>query len=208
MPLKEKNDQYQDIWQKYVEGDDNALSSIYYEFFDILLNFGIKYSADRSLVEDCIQNLFVDLLKNRKKQKPVQNIRFFLMKALRNQMAYEHRKTKKLLPVEEPDQMDFRISYSIENSLIASETDEMQSKFLKMVTDTLTTRQKEALYLKFNCGFEYLQISEIMQISVESARTIVYRTIKSIKDTFDIDGHSNLIFFNLFRSSLRGSMRT
>ena len=196
-----KIDPYQNIWQNFIDGDDDALSSIYFEFFDMLLNFGMKYSSDRFLVEDCIQNLFVDLLKNRQTQKKVHNIRFYLIKALRNQIAYEQRKIKKIVPVDNPDETDFRISYSIENSLISNETDEMQSRFLKMVMEGLTARQKEALYLKFNCGFDYAQISELMQINIESVRTMVYRTLKSIKEIFDTDGYSNLIFFSLFRFS-------
>jgi RNA polymerase sigma factor (sigma-70 family) len=200
MSDNEKIDLYQNIWEKFVGGDEGALSSIYFEFFDMLLNFGMKYSSDRFLVEDCIQNLFVDLLKNRQKQKPVTNIRFYLLKALRNQMASEQRKTKKMWPVEEQGEANFRISYSVENSLIENEKDELRSRFLKLVMEGLTLRQKEALYLKFNCGFNYSQISEVMQISVESARTMVYRTLKSIKETFGADNHSNLIFFSFFRS--------
>ena len=95
MPNNDKIDLYRNIWQKFMEGDDDALSSIYFEFFDMLLNFGMKYSSDRFLVEDCIQNLFVYLLKNRPYQKPVINLRFYLTKALRNQMLNEQRKTKK-----------------------------------------------------------------------------------------------------------------
>ncbi len=195
-------DPYQRIWQNFIDGDDEAFSSIYFEFFDVLLNFGLKYSADRFLVEDCIQNLFIDLLKNRQKQKPVNNIRFYLTKALRNQMAYEHRKTKRLLLVDDPNESDFRITYSIENSLISGETDAMKARFLKMVTENLTARQKEAIYLKFNCGFDYAQISELMQISIESVRTMIYRTLKSIKEVFDAENYSNLILFSFFRSSV------
>lgn len=206
MSENQKTDQYQTIWKKFTEGDDQALSSLYFDFFDMLLNFGMRYSSDRFLVEDCIQNLFVDLLKNRYKQKPVQNIRFYLFKGLRNQIAYEKRRNRKLVPVETPVETDFRITYSVENWLIANESDDIQAKFLKMVTESLTARQKEALYLKFNCGFDYIQISELMQISVESVRTMVYRTLKSIKDTFGSDVHTNLLFFSVFRSSGRMSV--
>lgn len=202
----DKIDVYQDVWLKFTEGDDDALSSIYFEFFDLLLNFGMKYSSDRFLVEDCIQNLFVDLLKNRHQQKTVHNLRFYLTKALRNQMLYENRKTKNQIPVEEQTETEFTITYSIENSLIAMETDEMHLRFLKIIMEDLTARQKEALYLKFNCGFDYKQISELMQISVESARTMVYRTLKSIKETFGDEAHSALIFLNIFRSFLNSSM--
>ncbi len=200
MSDNEKDDLLQNIWKMFLQGDDKALSSIYFEFFDMLLNFGMKYSSDRSFVEDCIQNLFVDLLKNRQKQRVIENIRFYLLKSLRNQMASEKRKTKKMIPIDDTSKADFRISYSVENSLIACETDEMRSRFLQMVFKDLTARQKEALYLKFNCGFDYIQISELMQISVESTRTMVYRTLKTIKETFDTGYYSNLILFSFFIS--------
>ncbi len=113
---------------------------------------------------------------------------------------------KKILTVDCPEKMDFRISYSVEKSMIASETDDMRSRFLKMAMESLTTRQKEALYLKFNCGFDYIQISELMQISVESARTMVYRSLKSIKETFGTANHFNLILFGFFRRLLNQSL--
>lgn len=200
MPTKEHNDQYILIWEKFLDGDDKAISSIYFDFFDLLLNFGIKYHSDRYLVEDCIQNVFVDLLKNRSKQKPIQNIKFYLIKALKNQIAYERRKTKKLSSMEIPEEQYFRINYSVEHSLIVNEKDEMQTKFLKLVKESLTERQKEALYLKFNCGFDYPQISELMEISVDSARTLVYRTLKTIKKTFGNTENSNLILWSMFRT--------
>ena len=106
------------------------------------------------------------------------------------------------MAVDENRETDFTITYSVENTLIASETDEIRFRFLKMVMEDLTERQKEAIYLKFNCGFDYIQISELMEISVESARTIIYRTLKSIKETFGTETHSNLIFFSIFRSFL------
>lgn len=191
-----------ELWRRFTEGDNEALSSIYFESFDMLLNFGMKYSSDRSFIEDCIQNLFIDLLKKRHRQKEVLDVKFYLLKALRNQMLYSQRKTKRLtlMPETEISRMDFRITYAIENDLILKDVNEMRAKFLKMVTETLTLRQKEALYLKFNCGLNYIEISELMQISVESARTIIYRTLKTLKNTFGKEDYYNLIFFILHRS--------
>uniref|UniRef100_UPI0032163938 RNA polymerase sigma factor n=1 Tax=uncultured Draconibacterium sp. TaxID=1573823 RepID=UPI0032163938 len=191
----------QEIWRKFVEGDKEALATLYFQYFDVLLNFGMKYSANRFLVEDSIQNIFVDLLKKQPELVPVENIRFYLIKALRNQISYDQRKNKKLTVIAEPSEMDFRITYATENALISKDRDEIQAKFLKMVTETLTDRQKEALYLKFNCGFDYVEIAEIMQISVESARTIIYRTLKTIKKTFGNNKYSSVIFW-VFKSVL------
>ncbi|MGE4587683.1 MAG: RNA polymerase sigma factor [Mangrovibacterium sp.] len=193
-----QTDQYQANWARFLGGDTEALASIYFDFFDLLLNFGLKYSPDRFLVEDCIQNLFTDILKNRKKQKPLVNLKFYLLKALRNQIATARRNSRKEFPSGKNRETEFSITYSFERSLIARETKEMRRRFLNLVREQLTNRQQEALYLKFTCGFDYSQISELMSISVESARTLIYRTLKSIRESFEEDDKlSGLIFFSL-----------
>lgn len=200
MPRKEDNNHYKKNWDKFLDGDNKALELIYFDFFDLLFNFGIKYSRDHSIIEDCIQNIFVDLLNNRHKLKHVNSVKYYLLKAMKNQIAYERRKTKNLFHMEKPEEQDFRINYSVEQALIANEKDEMQTKFLKLVKENLTDRQKEALYLKFTCGFDYPEISKMMDISVESARTMIYRTIKSIKKTFGNSENSNLLMWFLFQA--------
>ncbi|RIH65477.1 sigma-70 family RNA polymerase sigma factor [Mariniphaga sediminis] len=195
-----KNDSYKDIWQKFIDGDREALSALYFDFFDVLLNFGMKYSSDRYLVEDCIQNIFVDLIRNKGNGKQINNIKFFLLKSIKNQILYQQRKTQKLIPVAESGTINFNITYSIEHTVISKDTEETRDRFLNMVKENLTNKQKEALYLRFNCGFEYAQISELMNISVESCRTLLYRTIKSLKEKFGNSEYSNLVFFMLMRS--------
>jgi len=186
------------FWDRFISGDDNALSVIYLEIYDKLLNFGLKFSAEQTLVEDSIQNLFIDLLKNRKKLKEIINIDFYLMKSLRNQIRKEQSKRQRLhitdtIPVN-PDN-PFFITYSIENKVIEEDTEKMKSEFIDFIKKTLTHHQKEALYLRYNCGFEYKQVAEMLEIDVASARTMVYRSIKAIKEKFDLEEKKEFLFF-------------
>ncbi len=188
------NNKYQILWEKYFEGDEKHLSVLYYEIFDTLLNFGLKYNSNRQLVEDCLQNIFVDILNNKRKYKAIKNISFFLMKALRNQISNEQRKVKKLISVPEYNELEFNISYAIESSIIEIESEEIKNKFIQIVKNELSDRQKEAIYLKFNCGLDYSQIAELMNISVDSSRTLIYRSIKLLKETFATKNYFHLIF--------------
>jgi len=196
------------IWKRFLEGSNEALSVIYFDHFDLLLNFGLKYVRDRLLIEDCIQNLFVDLMKNRGNLDAVQNVKFYLFKGLRNKILNELRAQKKQIIIDKLDELDFQISYSIEKSIIDTERDEMQQKFLEMVTQTLTSKQKEVLYLRFNCGFDYNQIAEVMNVNIDSVRTLSYRTFKQIKQTFGEYISTNLLllhFQNMSKYSLSAS---
>ncbi len=68
------------MWDNFrLDGSQEALSLIYYEHFDYLYDFAIKYTPDHTLIEDCIQNVFGYILKKRKKLNPVSNLRFYLL---------------------------------------------------------------------------------------------------------------------------------
>ncbi|MEL7588217.1 MAG: sigma-70 family RNA polymerase sigma factor [Prolixibacteraceae bacterium] len=177
-------DKYELVLKRFIEGDNNILSVIYFDFIDVLLNFGLKYTADQGLVEDCIHNLFIDLLKNRKKLGAVANIKFYLFKSLFYQIQKERLKTKDLPTDRMPSDSPFLISYSVEKSIISDEINQSREKMLALLLTKLTPKQRELLYLKYNCGFSYIQISEILQIDVSSARKMVYRTLKSLRENF------------------------
>jgi len=196
-------DNHQFIWKRFVDGDNDALSMIYFDYFDMLLNFGIKYVSDKLLVEDCIQNLFVDLMRNREKLGDVRSIRFYLFKALRNKISNEIRRKNRWRTVSGIEESEFQISYTIENKLIDRERDEIQAKLIELISKTLTGKQKEALYLKFNCGFDYVQIAEVMDIHTDSARTLIYRTFKQIKQTFGDTIANEMILLHFFRMTTR-----
>ena len=192
-------EKYRDIWQNFLEGDDNALSLIYCDFFDFLLAFGLKYSVDRYLVEDCIQNLFVGMLKKRGEQTSVQNVRFYLLRGLKNQIAYEKRKNKNLVFKNDAGKTDLGINDPVESLIIDHEKDKLQIAFLKKVFESLTDRQREVLYLKYTCSLDYIQIADMMDISVESVRTLIYRTLKSLNETFGTDELGSMILCFLMR---------
>lgn len=190
---------YQTVWQSFVEGNNDALSVIYFDFFDVLLGFGMKYTSDRCLVEDCIQNLFVGLLKTRSQQCEIRNIKLFLLKGLKNQLAYEKRRTKNLLVKENAEENDFRISNSIETLIIDNENTKLQKDFLKKVEESLSNKQREALYLKYVCELSYVEIAGFMNVKVESVRTLIYRTLKTLSSTFGNDQHASVILWSLSR---------
>lgn len=196
-------DKYVDLLKKLVVGDDNAMSVIYFDFFDDLLNFGLKYTVDQGLVEDCIHDLFVDLLKNRKKLAAVDNIRFYLLKSLRYLIHREQEKVKKL--TNEPIIRDspFLITYSVEKSIISSETEEYRNMLLKWLLKKLTPKQREVLYLKFNCGYSYEQLADFLNIDIPSVRKVVYRSLKSIRESFNGSVNSDILFFCVIHPSFK-----
>jgi len=54
-----------ELWVKFKSGDKTALKTIYYKYYMMLYRFGLKKSSNSELVEDCLQDLFLKIWKNR-----------------------------------------------------------------------------------------------------------------------------------------------
>src|SRR5690554_146263 len=76
-------------WKQLKEGDRHALEKLYVKFARTLFQYGMAVHADRSLVKDCIQELFIDLWKYRQNLKDTDNVKIYLCRSLSNKMFRE-----------------------------------------------------------------------------------------------------------------------
>jgi RNA polymerase sigma factor (sigma-70 family) len=95
---------------------------------------------------------------------------------------------------------EFKVQYSFQDSLINQEiTIEILDK-LRRAIQNLTSGQKEVIYLRFEEGLSYQEISRIMEISVESVRKQVFRAISSLRNIL-----ISTNFYNFFTIILKKS---
>src|SRR5690606_34399511 len=155
------------IWEGVRNGNQNALGELYTLFVDSLFSYGVSQTNDREFVMDCIHDLFLDLYKYRKGLSNTDNIKYYLIKSLKRKIIQKY-KTKvipfsKLFPDTHPeDRYDFIESH--EEVLIHNEFLNEKDKKLNDALDTLTTKQRRGLFLKFTQQRTYKDISEIMGI--------------------------------------------
>src|SRR3989337_3604546 len=77
-----KND-FDNDWYAFKAGDKEAFSRIYHQHVNALLKYGYKIHKNRSLVEDCVQDLFIELWKTRTNLSDTTSIKFYLFQAVR-----------------------------------------------------------------------------------------------------------------------------
>ncbi len=95
---------------------------------------------------------------------------------------------------------DDALVFSHEDHLISIETEILDHKILHDAMKTLSNRQREGLSLKFEHNHTYPEIAEIMGISIESARTMIYRALKDLRKCIENNGLSIQLLFFLSRS--------
>lgn len=178
-----------ELWFSFKKGDNSAVSFIYREYFPVLYRYGLKFSVDTFLIEDTIQDLFTELIKNRETLGDTDNILFYLLKSFRRKLVRKMENANRYdFTGEMTDEYPFEVVWSAEQELIVEEESKQRSSLLLKALSELTPRQKEAVYLRFTKELDYAVIAEIMDISIEACRNLISKAISNMKKQIDEKG--------------------
>lgn len=174
--------EHEKLWDKFIGGDKTALSLIFRSFFDELYHYGLKITHHSEVVDDSLQDLFFKLWKNRNNLRQVQYPKAYLYKALRRHILGNLENKRNLVNFEDPPEELFDIEFSHEDFLINEQLDTETRAKLIHALNTLSQRQKEAIYLRYfkNLGFE--TIADIMSMNVQSVRNSIQRGLSALRE--------------------------
>jgi len=188
-------------WNHFInDGDLDALSGIYYHYFDLLFTYGMKHSIEKQAVEDAIQDVFMNLIKFRKSIGNVKNLPGYLVSAFRRQLFLDQNKHKRTILSVKPPEVQFEYFRTQEEDIPEHEIQEKLYLTIKQCIGKLTDKQQEIIYLRFECGVPYEEIAEMLHISVESCYKSVHRSIKSVRCEAEKilgNGHNLILCFLL-----------
>jgi DNA-directed RNA polymerase specialized sigma24 family protein len=86
------------------------------------------------------------------------------------------------------------IVYSIEDEWIKKDELTHKEEIVRKGLAELSPKQREILYYRFTCDFEYDQICEVMSMKYDSARKMVFRALKTLREHLT---ETNFTFFLL-----------
>src|ERR1035437_1354307 len=134
-------------WANFKNGDNDTLSMIYTENSKKLYQYGLKLTPNRSIIEDAIQDLFSDLVRNRRKLGDTNNIQFYLIRSFKRKLLRQLQKEKRYNLNDTDEEYIFDITYSIEHDIIIEEKSNHKVYLLHKAIMSLSPRQKEVIYL-------------------------------------------------------------
>jgi len=170
------------LWQNFLQGSKEAMSAIFLHFHDDLYRYGLKLSGDENLVKDCLQNLFLRLWKNRTNLKPVESLKPYLFKSFRNHILDSLELQKPIESIENDFEHPFEIAYSPEDFLIQQQGSEKNRLKVIDALNNLSTRQREAIYLRYFEELDFESIARVMDMNIQSVRNILHRGMQSLRD--------------------------
>jgi len=170
------------IWNRFLEGSDSAFEIIYERHIKILANYGRRMHKDDELVKDAIQDMFVDVWKNRGNLGPTDSIKFYLLKAFRRNLIRKIKASKRFVSengIYNAFDGFFEISHDF--AIIKTEIEKETLDQLNQIINALPDRQKEAIFLRFYGGLNYHEISETMGINQQSAHNMVFKALSELR---------------------------
>ena len=171
--------------QKFISGDNSAIDSIYRKYYQDLFLYGQRFGAEDYIIEETIQDLFLNFFKYKKSLKKIKVLRPYVFRSFRNLLLSKLKEINDFVLINENETEDNEI-FPDKEGLI---------KKVKLLINSLSNREKEIILLKFYENYSNSEIASILEIDYKTVRNLISRAFKKLrklnKDEIDL-------FFILF----------
>jgi RNA polymerase sigma factor (sigma-70 family) len=175
------------LWSAFKRGDENAFELLYNKYIQQLGRYGMRLNPNKSLVEDTIHDVFIELWGRKEFLSEVDNIKYYLFKVVRNQLNKNVREEI----VEENEDinsfLDYLSTLSTEQEIISEETENSKKKSIKKAINNLSKRQREAIHLRFYQGLNLDEVALIMDLPKQVVKNLLSKSYAilriSLKDS-------------------------
>ena len=175
-----------DFWKKIRQGDEGAFQMLYNQYADLLYGYGMKIVMNNDLVTDSIQTLFVYIFEKRDKLSEPVSIPAYLCVSLRRlilqqQKQGDRKNTSSIDDVTERA-YSFNLELDAESAIIHQEDNETKLGNLQKYLDTLTSQQREVIYLKYYQGLKTEAISQMLGITGQTVRNTASMALTRLRE--------------------------
>jgi RNA polymerase sigma factor (sigma-70 family) len=172
------------LWLAMKNGDQTALETIYRRYVKNLFSYGMRFSTNEQLVEDSIQDLFIELWTHRTNLGNTDSIIRYLMASLRRKIIRKGQQDQRYTDLDDTTPY-FEAELAFDEQWIAGQDAAAAAAKLQQALNALSARQQEAIYLKYKEGLDYDDICGIMDLQYQSARNLIAHAIQKLRQLMD-----------------------
>jgi len=165
-------------WNAFKQGDWDAFTALYGEFYELLNNYGRKFTRDEDLIHDVVHDLFVRIWTTRQRLGQPVSVKNYLYKAFRSTLFRKIQSLSKFVELD-GEGSGFTVNF-IPDASFRQEEQELRKQVIEMV-NTLPARQQEIIFLRFYEGMSYEEISVIMDINMSSTYKLLYKALDNLQ---------------------------
>ena len=180
------------LLDEFRNGDDSAFALVYNKYVNELLSYGMGLGFERETLKDTIHDIFCKLYANKDHLKKIQDLKYYLFRALKNSLINLRKAQAYPLDIS-GQELNFSVTVTVLDELIQDEDRDYIKKEVEKYLNLLTSRQREAIYLRFIQELSYEEIATLLDMSPHAVRKLTSRAILRIRK-------ENLPFFLLLAS--------
>lgn len=160
------------LWNNFRNGSRDAYAKLYQRYFDVLMTSGLKFHQDKTLIEDCVHDLFVDIWNNKANLSVPRSVKAYLLCAVQRRIFRQVNRNKNYRQFE----MESLNSGEVQNAekmMIAGQDGAERQRQVQRAIKTLSRRQQEAVLLRFYADLNYGEIADKMVISTNAIYNLI-----------------------------------
>ncbi len=164
----------QNLFNKVKQGDVNAFRELFNQLYPSMCVIARHYVED-TLAEDIAQDVFIKLWSEREKLLGVQSVKNYLYVSVKNHCLnhlWHIKVEEKYISNFDRDEL-----FQFNNKVIEEET----YRILKQAIDKLPEQRRNIMILTLK-GLKNQEIAERLGISVNTVKTLKYKSLKVLKE--------------------------
>lgn len=170
-------------WQQFISGDNDSYSWIYNTFVQDIYRYGLRFTSNKEIIQDCIQEVFTTLYKNRDRLITPENIKIYLFVSLKNNLIRTIYK-ESVYNHDLSEDIEFSLEPTVEDEFISNEQYVNQQKRIKEILTLLSPRQREIIYYRYIQELSMDEICTLMDLNYQSAQNLIQRSLKKMRATY------------------------
>lgn len=173
----------EEYWRKYINNTSNTdlFTNIYNFYVNDLLAYGMSLGFNEEICRDAVHDVFYKMYVDKKKLENVKIVTPYLFKSFRNRLFNIYNRKSKMFYIDDSE-IPFITEITVLDAMIKKEEVEKLKKNISDLLDELTSRQREAIYFRYMLEMDYEDIAECLKIDSNSARRLVHRGMKSLRE--------------------------
>ena len=161
------------------KGYENAFEFVFKKYYAVLCNYSKHFIKNKDVVEQIVQDVFINIWENKKKFSPKGNLKSYLFRSVKNRtinyLKHEAVKNK--------SNEDLKlIYYSTEENIEKQFEKEELLKLIDEGINLLPEKCKEVFLLVKFSGLSYKETAEVLSISPKTVENQMGKALKSLRE--------------------------
>lgn len=187
----------QELWQRVLNSHAPSLDAIYFRYVDDLFDYGMKIVRNESIIEDTIQDIFVELWNKRETLESIEYLKTYLLVALKRRLIRKTerlRRSSSISNLENESAVEFSLKLIVEPEIFKKHDEADRKHKIQTALNKLTPKQREVIFLKYYQHLSYSEISDILEIETKAVYKLMARALNGLKENISLTVLLSMLF--------------